>query len=176
MGWIIYESSVFPALREAMLREIDPRPMEYILYGLHHEITTRRDPALLEHWTELLHAQACRVLESEHPARLWRLWQKVQFDLAFDWSLSRLAEAAGVGPEYLRRLCLRELGTSPMRQVARLRMQQAISLLSEGYKVSAIADAVGYENAFAFSTAFKRITGRSPSHFRPDGSSGTRAV
>jgi AraC-like DNA-binding protein len=140
--------------------------LEYVLWGLHHEITTQRDPALLEHWTELLHAQAGRIVGSQHPARLWRLWQKVQTNLAFAWSLPKLAESAGVGPEYLRLLCRRELGTSPMRQVTRLRMQQAISLLSEGYKVSAIASAVGYDNAYAFSTAFKRITGRSPSHFR----------
>lgn len=167
IGWVIYEKSVPTSLREPVLREVDPRPLEYALYGLHHEITTKRDPVLLEHWTELLQAQASRILQSEHPARLWRLWQKVQSDLAFAWSLDRLADATGLGPEYLRRLCLRELGTSPMRQVTRLRMQQAISLLSEGYKVSAVANAVGYDNAYAFSTAFRRITGRTPSHFRP---------
>jgi AraC-like DNA-binding protein len=166
VGWVIYKPSPLLALREPMLLEVDPRPLEYVLWGLHHEITTQRDPALLEHWTELLHAQAGRIVGSQHPARLWRLWQKVQTNLAFAWSLPKLAESAGVGPEYLRLLCRRELGTSPMRQVTRLRMQQAISLLSEGYKVSAIASAVGYDNAYAFSTAFKRITGRSPSHFR----------
>jgi AraC-like DNA-binding protein len=167
VGWVIYKPSASLVLREPMLLEVDPRPLEYVLYGLHHEITTRRDPALLEHWTELLHAQASRIVESQHPARLWRLWQKVQADLAYAWTLPELADRAGIGPEYLRQLCRRELGTSPMRQVARLRMQQAISLLSEGYKVSAIANAVGYDNAYAFSTSFKRITGRPPSHFRP---------
>ena len=167
VGWVIYKPFASLAMREPTLVEVDPRPLGYVLYGLHHEITTRRDPALLEYWTELLHAQASRIVESQHPTRLWRLWRKVQSDLAFDWSLSRLADTAGVGPEYLRRLCLREIGMSPIRQVTRLRMQQAISLLSEGYKVSAIAHAVGYDNAYAFSTAFKRITGRPPSHFRP---------
>ena len=165
VGWVIYDKSTHFLLPDPTLRKVDPRSLEYVLYGLHHEITTQRDPILLEHWVELLHAQACRILESKQPMRLWRLWQKVQFDLAFDWSLSHLADMAGVGPEYLRRLCLRETGISPMRQVARLRMQQAISLASEGYKVSAIAHAVGYDNVYAFSTAFKRITGRPPSHF-----------
>jgi YesN/AraC family two-component response regulator len=53
-----------------------------------------------------------------------------------------------------------------MHHVSRLRMQQAISLLSKGYKVEAVCYEVGYKNAFAFSTAFKKFTGHPPSYFR----------
>jgi AraC-like DNA-binding protein len=54
-----------------------------------------------------------------------------------------------------------------MRQVAQLRMPHAAVLLaSESYSVEEIAHQVGYENAFAFSTAFKRIMGASPSSYR----------
>jgi AraC-like DNA-binding protein len=165
VGWITYDVSAPIALAEPMLLRVDPRSLEYVLYGLHQEIMTRADPAVLEHWAELLQVQGRRILETRHPARLWQLWQKVQADLAFPWSLASLAAAQGTGAEYLRRLCLQENGTTPMRQVSRLRMQQAISLLSQGYKVEAVAKDVGYENAFAFSTAFKRMIGRSPSHF-----------
>ncbi|HTJ78433.1 MAG TPA: AraC family transcriptional regulator [Rariglobus sp.] len=164
-GWITYQPSTTWRLTEPVLLEVDPRPLETILRGLHLEVTTQRDPTLLEHWTELLQMHGRRIIESRQPARLWQLWQKVQANLATPWTLQLLSEAAGIGPEYLRRLSLSENGTTPMKQVTRLRMQQAVSLLSKGYTVEAIAKEVGYENAFAFSTAFKRTIGQSPSHF-----------
>jgi len=54
-----------------------------------------------------------------------------------------------------------------MRHLTCLRMRHAVSLLSAGAKVGAAAHALGYENAYAFSTAFKRHMGRTPSDFKP---------
>ena len=46
-------------------------------------------------------------------------------------------------------------------------MRRAVSLLtSTEEKVETIANAVGYENPFTFSNAFKRWTGKRPSDFR----------
>jgi AraC-like DNA-binding protein len=54
-----------------------------------------------------------------------------------------------------------------MRQLAILRMRRAGMLLeSTDQKIGAIARAVGYDNAFAFSTAFKRYAGASPAQYR----------
>lgn len=165
VGWITYEKPAPEAFEDVMLLEVDPRPLEFVLRGLHHESVTRRDPVLLEHWAALLQAHVRRILEERRPARLWKLWQRVHARLAHEWTLAQLAEIAGVSPEYLRRLSLQENGCAPMHHVVRLRMQQAISLLSKGYKIEAVAREVGYENAFAFSTAFKRIMGIPPSRF-----------
>jgi AraC-like DNA-binding protein len=56
--------------------------------------------------------------------------------------------------------------SSPMKHVTFLRMRHATLLLQvTSLNVSAVAEAVGYKNAFAFSTAFKRHIGSSPGAF-----------
>jgi transcriptional regulator GlxA family with amidase domain len=148
------------------LIETDPRPLEYILRGIHHEISSNREAAILELWSQLLLHHVSRIVGPDHSSRLWRLWQAVQADLAAGWNLTRLARQAALGPENLRRICVRETGSSPMQHLTRLRMQYAASLLSTGRKIEDVAHSVGYVNAFAFSTAFKRVMSESPSRFR----------
>ncbi len=167
IGWITFGPDAplhFPVTPR--LIETDPRPFEYVLLGLHQETSTNREPAMLERWAQLLHRHATRVIVPDHSARLWRLWQAVQANFAEPWDLPRLARQAGLGPENLRRICLRETGTSPMQHVTRLRMQYAASLLTSGRKIEEVAHLAGYSNAFAFSTTFKRVMKRSPSQFR----------
>ena len=46
-------------------------------------------------------------------------------------------------------------------------MREAAALLSsESYKLAEVARRVGYDNVFAFSTAFKRQFGTAPAYFR----------
>jgi AraC-like DNA-binding protein len=167
VGWIIYarEASALPFAAPKLI-ETDPRPLEYILRGLHHEISSEREAPLLESWSQLLHRHADRIVVPDHSFRLWRLWQAVQANLAADWNLARLARLAGLGPENLRRICLRETGRSPMQHLTHLRMAYAASLLTTGRKIEEVAHMAGYTNAFAFSTAFKREMKQSPSRFR----------
>ena len=47
-----------------------------------------------------------------------------------------------------------------------LRMSHAVSLLTAGGKIADVAHQSGYDNPFAFSTAFKRVMKKSPSKFR----------
>ncbi len=54
-----------------------------------------------------------------------------------------------------------------MRQVAFLRLQRAAGALATTRdKMATIAEAVGYQDAFAFSVAFKRHFGVAPSVYR----------
>ena len=79
-----------------------------------------------------------------------------------------MALCAGMSEENLRRLCLRLHQRAPMAQLTWMRMQTAADILahSEG-KLGELAARLGYADAFAFSTAFKRVMGRSPREFRP---------
>jgi AraC-like DNA-binding protein len=169
VGWIGYAHGQIgkgaPNIAKPVLIEIDPRPLEHALWGLHQEISTRREPAMLDHWGEILGTLGVRILEPYRSSRLWRLWLIVQADLGKPWTLPALAQLSGYSAEHLRRLCMSEIGCSPMQHVTRLRMQQAISLISAGHTIAAAAHAVGYENTFAFSTAFKRQLGVAPSSF-----------
>ncbi|MFE2085488.1 helix-turn-helix domain-containing protein, partial [Streptomyces scopuliridis] len=59
----------------------------------------------------------------------------------------------------------------PLTYLTRWRMTLAADLLAEreAATVAAIARALGYSDPFAFSAAFKRIRGVSPSEFRRSG-------
>lgn len=173
VGWSIYsESEEAPRLLswesiiEPMLIETDPRSLEPILQGFFHEVSHNPNPEALEYWAALLDLQIRRILAPKAGSRLWKLWQMVQAELAFPWTLEELAKRSGLEIEQLRRISHRETGRSPMRHVAHLRMQHALSLLAANQKIVAVSKAVGYETPFAFSIAFKRIIGRSPSNFR----------
>jgi AraC-like DNA-binding protein len=59
-----------------------------------------------------------------------------------------------------------ELGRSPQQQLMWLRMRKAAELLMEGNrKIQSIANAVGYQNPFVFSSTFKRMMGWAPSEY-----------
>lgn len=63
------------------------------------------------------------------------------------------------------------VGQSPMRYLARLRMQQAIELLREtDIPVAGVASRVGYGSELGFHRAFLRIVGMTPAAWRRDAS------
>lgn len=86
---------------------------------------------------------------------------------ARNWTLDSLARAAGLSRTVLADRFARCVGETPMRYLALWRMQLASRLLTDGSaKVSAIAEQVGFRSEAAFSRAFKKRTGLSPSGWR----------
>lgn len=151
--------------RQPALLRVDWRPLSAAIDCLHRELMGSAEQAMMQHWAFLVHAHVQRAIGPE--TRLRPLWERVSADLGHPWSVEELAEIVSMSPEHLRRVCHAEAARSPMRHVAELRMRAAATLLaSESYSVSEVAERVGYDNAFAFSTAFKRHTGVPPSQFR----------
>ncbi len=151
-----------------VLARCDPRPLHDAINGLYRESVGPAEHAHLTHWVELIQLQVVRLLKPFHTdERLWRLWEAVDADLDHHWTLTELASHANLSGEHLRRLCQKHLGRSPLEHVTFLRMRRAATLLaSTPRKIEAIAASVGYDNAFAFSTAFKRWMNLSPSAYR----------
>jgi AraC-like DNA-binding protein len=146
----------------------NPLPLKHAVEGLYSESCASSGASALHHWTELIYHYVLRFAQP-HQAdqRLWRLWQKVETDLSRPWSLSDLAAIAHMSEEHLRRLCRREIGRSPRRQLTYLRLQRAMHLLSvTDDKVEVIAREVGFESAFTFSNTFKKWIGWRPSEHR----------
>jgi AraC-like DNA-binding protein len=177
IAWVIYvprgndRPNPLNHLEYPTITEINPEPLAAVIRGLYDEaMNGAADLGILEEWASLLDAQVRRiVLPSGRDSRLRRLWATVTADLAYEWTIESLAEQAAISGEQLRRLCWRDLRRSPMRQVTFLRMRHAASLLaSDFYTIEGIAEKVGYVNAFAFSTAFKRVLGVSPSVYRKE--------
>jgi AraC-like DNA-binding protein len=169
--WVRYmpgsPRSAIGVLAPVMAR-FDPEPLNQAIFGLYSEMRSGRDTGSTNLWVELIEHYITRITEPlRRDERLRAVWEVVQADLARPWSIEMLAELAKLSGEHLRRLCQRSLGRSPMHQLTSLRMQHAAHLLaSSGEKVEAIANQVGYQNPFAFSNMFKRMTGFRPSGFR----------
>ncbi|PPG26573.1 AraC family transcriptional regulator [Rathayibacter sp. AY2B9] len=83
------------------------------------------------------------------------------------WTVESLARSVNVSRATLAERFRAGVGRPPMEYLARWRLTVAADLLLDpGRTVASVAREVGYENAFAFSTAFKRQAGATPSEFR----------
>ncbi|MDT0345219.1 AraC family transcriptional regulator [Streptomyces litchfieldiae] len=83
------------------------------------------------------------------------------------WTVSALAEKAGVSRAALARRFAALVGEPPMAYLTRWRLDLAADLLREpDVTVESVARRVGYSTAFALSTAFKRERGISPREHR----------
>lgn len=151
-----------------VMAQFDSEALKHAILGLYQEIQVRGDAGSAMLWIDLIEhyiSQIAEPLQKEH--RLRALWDTVRRDLARDWTVESLAKLAHVSGEHLRRLCHASLGRSPMQQLTYLRIQHAAhQLATTQAKIEEIALRVGYQNPFAFSNTFKRMTGFRPSLFR----------
>ncbi len=86
---------------------------------------------------------------------------------AQDWSLDSLAKEVGMSRSAFAERFSHFMGQPPMQYLTHWRMQVASGLLiSGGASIATIAAEVGYDSEAAFSRAFKKSVGVSPSHWR----------
>ncbi len=86
-------------------------------------------------------------------------------------SMGEVAEAAGMSTRTLNRLFTRDLGLTPGRVLALLRVARARELLASGeYSVTEAAYEVGYGSLSQFIAVFRQVTGQLPSEFARHGS------
>ncbi|AOZ90803.1 helix-turn-helix domain-containing protein [Paenibacillus crassostreae] len=88
-------------------------------------------------------------------------------DYAEGISLLSIANQINVNPSYLSRVFKQEKGENFVSYLTRVRMERAKSFLeSRKYKVSEVADRVGYHNYPYFSKIFKKVVGINPEEYR----------
>lgn len=82
-------------------------------------------------------------------------------------SITDLARRVGASPATLRRRFSESLARGPQDYIRERRLEEAAKLLQNpDSSISEIASLVGYENFGAFSEAFKKQFGQSPSEYR----------
>ena len=86
---------------------------------------------------------------------------------AHSWTVAELAHDAATSRSALADRFTELIGESPMRYLARWRVQLAKQMLRDGdCSVAEIAARVGYESEAAFNRAFKRNAGSPPAAWR----------
>jgi AraC-like DNA-binding protein len=165
LSWTIMRRILAPG--PARISQENFEDYRYAISRLYKETRGRQNPHVSRLLVELLRLEISSALSNTTQSRLEPIWQVVDAQLAHPWTLEELARMAHLSGEGLRQRTHLETGRSPMRQVTHLRMQRASHLLRlTNSSIEAVALAVGFENAFAFSTAFKRWSGQRPSDLR----------
>lgn len=170
--WVRYMSSSSRSVPDAMapvLAPFDARPLKHAILGLYNEVNNgSRDMGSCSLWVDLLERYIARLADPwRRDERIVAVFDAVLEALEQPWRLDDLAGIAGISAEHLRRSCRKAFGRTPMQQVTHLRIQHAAHrLITTNDSVDQIAHEVGYENPFAFSNTFKRMTGMRPSQFR----------
>src|SRR5262245_41527458 len=83
------------------------------------------------------------------------------------WTMDELATEAGLSRSVLAERFTALVGIPPRHYLAKWRIQLASGLLSEGSNnIATVATEIGYGSEAAFSRAFKKVVGMSPSEWR----------
>jgi AraC-like DNA-binding protein/quercetin dioxygenase-like cupin family protein len=96
-------------------------------------------------------------------ARLQRLCAELLANPADRRTLDAWSDAAGASTRTLARLFEHDLGMGFNRWRQRIRFHKALEALSRGEPISRVAQQHGYRSASAFSAAFSKVMGVSPS-------------
>ncbi|MDE7121906.1 MAG: AraC family transcriptional regulator [Oscillospiraceae bacterium] len=90
-------------------------------------------------------------------------------NLNYSLSIKTLAKLVGLNPSYLSRLFKHEIGVSIKQYIINERMRQAEDLLKySDMSYLEISVALGFSSQSAFIAMFKKITGKTPKHYRQE--------
>ncbi|MGW6460936.1 helix-turn-helix domain-containing protein, partial [Streptomyces sp. NPDC055078] len=116
---------------------------------------------------EMLQDDPRPVLEVPVPAdrRIRALADDVLRDPDSDRSVEEWAARHALSVRTVTRAFSRDVGMSFTRWRSLVRMSAAMTLLTQGHPVSLVAHRCGYSTTSAFSAAFRRVTGASPTEY-----------
>lgn len=96
-----------------------------------------------------------------------RVCQFMETRVKGDFSLDDLSRLIGLSPEHFCRAFTRALGRPPFRWLEQRRMEIARSLIADGQlSLTEIALELGFSGQSTFGTAFRRVTGITPTQYR----------
>jgi len=135
--------------------------------------------AMLERMSEMMFIDAVRRYVDTMPgeSRGWlaglrdrhvgRALALVHESPAHAWTVDELGKRVGLSRSALHERFQEMIGQPPMQYLANWRMQVGAALLrNTNATVASVAQDVGYESEAAFTKAFKRVVGKTPSEWR----------
>jgi len=148
----------------------------YQMEGMHvrralpqREVGAARAVCVLEHLLLTLMAESspAGICDSSRSARQFqRLVAIMEAAIENSLSMAELTQISGMSESSVKRIFARYTGMGPMRYYMDMKVRRAIALLGEGLRVGEVSQRLGFENQNYFCTAFKRVTGCTPTQFR----------
>lgn len=163
-----------------MSDEADQAAMRWCVERMRRELREGRPGGVLvaEHLAHMMLVQALRLhmakgveggvgwLFALADSRMGAAISAMHDDPAHRWTLQELARRAGMSRSSFALRFKQTVGQSAMEYLTRWRMLLAGDRMAHtSDPVSVIAHALGYQSESAFSTAFKRVMGRSPREY-----------
>jgi transcriptional regulator GlxA family with amidase domain len=107
------------------------------------------------------------VARAERDEHVHKAIELMGAELGKRWTVSELARRVGLSRPAFARRFKQNTGESPLRHLARKRMERAAELVrTTDWGLAQIAWRVGYDSEFAFNRAFKRAHSVAPGTFR----------
>jgi len=147
-----------------MVRHISPQPAE------------NGSLAVLKTWLEAVLLDTNRLIKSGPQRRRTRMLHQIKQYVDENYhrgiSLGKLAEEFNVSTGYLSKLFLEQVGQHFSDYINGLKVRKAMELLkTTDQRMYEIADFLGFQNAYYFSSWFKREVGVTPTEYRANPSS-----
>ena len=109
----------------------------------------------------------CSFASSEKKNMVQSIIEYMEKEYNEDISLDRIAKNMYVSPVYISKIFKEETGDSPINYLIKIRLAKAEEMLKEStLSIKAIAQNVGYSDAYHFSKLFKKHYGISPSQVK----------
>lgn len=116
-----------------------------------------------------LNADSSRGIDGCSPSWLQKGMEYLDIHFAEGITIESVAEYVGVDRSHFTKTFQKAYGMPPMKYVQQLKVNEARLLLKQtDFKLSEIAQSVGYPDLFTFSKAFKKAAGISPSTYRSE--------
>jgi AraC-like DNA-binding protein len=101
------------------------------------------------------------------PVEIWKARKFIEQHSADELSLTKVAKAVHISPNYLSEKFKKITGVNFVDYVARARIEKARALLEDvDLRVSEIGFAVGFQSLSQFNRVFKKLLRKSPTEFR----------
>ena len=122
---------------------------------------------------QALRLDVTRRLDDEHldyssgPSnKVGRAQALIERHLSEQWSVAKLAKTVGMARSTFAQRFAASIGESPIATLSAFRLAEARRLLEGHAEITEIAHAVGYSSLTAFSRAFRKHHGETPTAFR----------
>ena len=154
-----------PALLDAMEREVSLDRIGGC--GILARLADVLAASIIRAWVECACNDATGWLAAVHCPKIGKVIAAIHAEPERDWSVPALADIMGASRSSFADAFTRTVGESPARYVAKIKMFQARRWIAQdGMRITVAAHRLGYDSEAAFSRAFKRVIGQSPSMLR----------